>query len=71
MTPTLRKNWIVKGGYTWMNRDLGALIDPEQAYIGGQLNNVALASTTGNCYQWGRKDPFLACRTIRVYKSVI
>ena len=41
-----------------MNRDLGALIDPEQAYIGGQLNNVALASTTGNCYQWGRKDPF-------------
>ena len=56
--PDAAENWIVKGGYTWMNRDLGALIDPEQAYIGGQLNNVALASTTGNCYQWGRKDPF-------------
>ena len=57
--PDAAENWIVKGGYTWMNRDLGALIDPEQAYIGGQLNNVALASTTGNCYQWGRKDPFV------------
>ena len=56
--PDAAENRIVKGGYTWMNRDLGALIDPEQAYIGGQLNNVALASTTGNCYQWGRKDPF-------------
>lgn len=55
--PDAAENWIVKGGYTWMNRDLGALIDPEQAYIGGQLNNVALASTTGNCYQWGTQRP--------------
>ncbi len=47
-----------KGGYTFMNRDLGAVIDPEQALIDGKYNGIALASTVGNYYQYGRKDPF-------------
>ena len=51
-------NQIVKGGYMLMSRNLGAVIDPEDAMVGGSMNGVALASTAGNVYQWGRKDPF-------------
>ena len=42
-----------KGGYTFMSRDLGAIIDPEDV-----TNDVEKASTSGNYYQYGRKDPF-------------
>ena len=49
---------FTKGGYTFMSRDLGAIIDPEQALIGGTWNRTSLAAAIGNCYQWGRKDPF-------------
>ena len=44
---------VTKGGYTFMNRDLGAVIDPEDA-----ANDIEKASTVGNFYQYGRKDPF-------------
>ena len=47
-----------KGGYTFMNRNVGALIDPEQAVIDGKVNNVLLYQALGNYYQYGRKDPF-------------
>ncbi len=42
-----------KGAYTFMSRDLGAVIDPEDV-----TNDVEKASTSGNYYQYGRKDPF-------------
>ena len=51
-------NQIIKGGYMIMSRNLGAVIDPEDAVIGGSTNGIALAATSGNVYQWGRKDPF-------------
>ena len=51
-------NQIQKGGYTFMSRDLGAIIDPEDAVSGTQYNGTQLASSCGNVYQWGRKDPF-------------
>ena len=44
---------VTKGGYTFMKRVLGAVIDPEDA-----ANDVEKASTVGNYYQYGRKDPF-------------
>lgn len=43
-----------------MSRDLGAFFDSEDAVIDGTTNMFALAGTAGNCYQWGRKDPFPA-----------
>ena len=58
--PMAAENQYDKGGYTFMSRDLGAVIDPEDAVLGGTTNMYALAGTAGNCYQWGRKDPFPA-----------
>ena len=58
--PDAAENCIVKGGYTFMGRNLGAVIDWSQADIkpNQQQESVDLAWTSGNCYQWGRKDPF-------------
>ena len=58
--PDAAENCIVKGGYTFMGRNLGAVIDWSQADIkpNQQQESVNLAWTSGNCYQWGRKDPF-------------
>ena len=42
---------FTKGGYTFMSRDLGAIIDPGQALIGGTWNRTALAAAIGNCRQ--------------------
>ena len=56
--PMAAENQFAKGGYVFMTRELGALIDPEDAVIDGNTNMIALASTAGNTYQWGRKDPF-------------
>ena len=58
--PLAAGNQFAKGGYTFMTRDLGALIDPEDAVIDGSTNMIAMAGTAGNSYQWGRKDPFPA-----------
>ena len=52
------ENQIQKGGYIFMDRDLGAIIDPLEAVSGTNVNEVQLASSCGNVYQWGRKDPF-------------
>ncbi len=41
------------GDYTFMNRNLGALIDGNLS-----TNPYELAASVGNHYQWGRKDPF-------------
>lgn len=41
------------GGYTVMDRNLGALIDGSTS-----TNPYELVSAIGNHYQWGRKDPF-------------
>ena len=56
--PADASSQFTKGDYTFMTRDLGALIDPSDAGTGSGVNYVTLASTTGNVYQWGRKDPF-------------
>ena len=56
--PMAVENQYAKGGFTFMTRELGALIDLEDAYIDGKTNMIALAGTAGNTYQWGRKDPF-------------
>ena len=58
---------FTKGGYTFMSRDLGAIIDPGQALIGGTWNRTALAAAIGNCYQWGRKDPFPSLPDVNSY----
>lgn len=58
--PMAAENQYQKGGYTFMSRDLGAFLDSEDAVIDGATNMFALAGTAGNCYQWGRKDPFPA-----------
>ena len=42
-----------KGGYTMMDRDLGAVIDPDPSASG-----FTKAAAAGNTYQWGRKDAF-------------
>ena len=47
-----------KGGYTFMSRNIGALIEPEAAVVDGKVNNVLLYQALGNYYQYGRKDPF-------------
>lgn len=49
---------FTKGDYTFMSRNLGATIEPEQAVTGGSVNSVTLVETIGNYYQFGRKDPF-------------
>ena len=43
---------VTKGGYTFMTRDLGAVLDASET-----LNGYTKAATQGNIYQWGRKDP--------------
>lgn len=48
---------ITVEGYTFMGRDLGAVIDLEDALSGGTANAYMAASTSGNRYQFGRKDP--------------
>ena len=58
--PMAAENQYQKGGYIFMSRDLGAFFDSEDALIDGATNMFALAGTAGNCYQWGRKDPFPA-----------
>ena len=58
--PMAAENQYQKGGYIFMSRDLGAFFDSEDAVIDGTTNMFALAGTAGNCYQWGRKDPFPA-----------
>lgn len=55
--PDDARNQLVAGEYTFMNRDLGAVIDLEDAWIDGTRNDVAAASVNGNRYQFGRKDP--------------
>lgn len=55
--PDEAQNQIVAQGYTFMNRDLGAVIDLEDIWIDGKLNYVTVASVNGNRYQFGRKDP--------------
>lgn len=55
--PDEAQNQIVAQGYTFMNRDLGAVIDLEDAWIDGARNDVAVTSVNGNRYQFGRKDP--------------
>ena len=52
--PAAASNQYNKAGYTFMTRDLGAVIDPEDA----EGNMFNMGSTMGNGYQWGRKDPF-------------
>ncbi|MDE5637798.1 MAG: hypothetical protein K2I43_07295, partial [Alistipes sp.] len=54
------ENCIVKGGYTIMGRDLGAVLDYSDVYKGSwaATNHFEMASVGGNFYQWGRKDPF-------------
>ncbi len=42
-----------KGGVTMMDRDLGAVIDPDASATG-----FTKAAAAGNTYQWGRKDAF-------------
>ena len=58
---------FTKGGYTFMSRDLGAIIDHEQALIEGVWNRTSLAAAIGNCYQWGRKDPFPSLPDVNSY----
>ena len=41
------------GGFTVMDRNLGALIDGSTS-----TNPYELVAAIGNHYQWGRKDPF-------------
>ena len=65
--PNSVSSQFTKGGYTFMTRDLGAIIDPEQALIGGTWNRTALAAAIGNCYQWGRKDPFPSLPDVITY----
>ena len=48
---------ITVGDYTFMSRDLGAVIDLEDIWIDGKRNDVAATSLNGNRYQFGRKDP--------------
>ena len=60
--PADASSQFTKGDYTFMTRDLGALIDPSDAGTGSGVNYVTLASTTGNVYQWGRKDPIPCAR---------
>ena len=50
--PDAAENCIVKGGYTFMGRNLGAVIDWSQADIkpNQQQESVNLAWTSGNCY---------------------
>ena len=43
---------FTKGGYTFMKRDLGAVLDANET-----LNGYTKVATQGNMYQWGRKDP--------------
>lgn len=45
------------GRYTFMDRNLGAIIGAEAKDI---TDNIKAASAIGNYYQWGRKDPFPA-----------
>ena len=52
---------VTKGGYTFMTRDLGAVLDANET-----LNGYTKAATQGNIYQWGRKDPL---PTIPDYES--
>ena len=53
-------NQITHGGYTIMDRNLGAVVHWENTTRTpmAMLESIDLAWTTGNCYQWGRKDPF-------------
>lgn len=55
--PNASENQIAADGYTFMSRDLGAVIDLEDIWIDGKRNDVAAASLNGNRYQFGRKDP--------------
>ncbi len=54
--PDTAPNNINVGGYTMMGRDLGALIDFEDAVASG-YNAFTMPALTGNLYQYGRKDP--------------
>lgn len=61
--PDAAENCFTKGGYTFMGRNLGAVIGgPEDLTSASKPNDQSesteLAWTTGNSYQWGRKDPF-------------
>ena len=55
--PNASENQIAADGYTFMSRDLGAVIDLEDIWIDGKRNDVAATSLNGNRYQFGRKDP--------------
>ncbi len=54
------ENQITAGDYTFMGRNLGAVIDAKEyvTALGGVNNPIALAAISGNTYQWGRKDAF-------------
>lgn len=58
--PNDAANQITHGGYTIMDRNLGAVVHWENTTRKpmDMLESIDLAWTTGNCYQWGRKDPF-------------
>lgn len=58
--PNDAANQITHGGYTIMDRNLGAVVHWENTTRTpmAMLESIDLAWTTGNCYQWGRKDPF-------------
>ena len=47
-----------KTEFTVMDRNLGALLNGKQLTDGDKSKGFAAAATLGNCYQWGRKDPF-------------
>ena len=58
--PNDAANQITHGDYTIMDRNLGAVVHWENTTRKpmDMLESIDLAWTTGNCYQWGRKDPF-------------
>ena len=58
--PNDAANQITHGGYTIMDRNLGAVVHWENTTRKpmDMSESIDLAWTTGNCYQWGRKDPF-------------